>query len=218
MGYWGTVHKAAFIETRELVRLDNPGRALVTLALIVVPAIAGFVLSHSLDPISRGGISFGALLLAGALIYAWKLVAIPPRLSKEAAAKSASELEAAVVREHLLSNEAKKRENELSYNLTRIQDELTAVHAPKQQPSIDPDGVYQFGKKVGSVTGAQLRAGGVFTFTTIAVRPEFRPGTFEYRDYVLEVTQANTTTRVRTAGQPEMTVYNSVTCQIVGGG
>jgi hypothetical protein len=118
MAYWGEVHRRAFEEARELVRLDRRGRVFVTLSTIILPAVAAYAATPKFDPVLRALASAGALLFAGVAIYAWKLLSVPAHMAAEdrqrseaAAAAAAQVLEDATVA-------AAKRESELLQTIT----------------------------------------------------------------------------------------------------
>lgn len=90
MGYWREVHKRAKGEVLEMLKLEHPGRAALTVGLIAVPALLTWLGSHDAAVWVRTLATAGALAVCGAAGYIVKMLTIPPALALEAEAVRAS--------------------------------------------------------------------------------------------------------------------------------
>lgn len=84
MGYWAGVHKRALRATLELIRLERPARAAMTIGLIVVPAALMWIYAADAQAGVRGLATLGTLLVAALLAYLSQIAAVPPCLAAEA--------------------------------------------------------------------------------------------------------------------------------------
>lgn len=196
LSYWANVHKIALKETLELARLDNPGRALMTLGLIAVPAFVLYQITQSAETWLRVVATIGAMSVIALLIYGWKLSSIPPRLARSLADEGA----------------VREAENEKLINQLRL--DLADARKPKV-PARDYDGVYQLGQKVGKAINPQkLISAGEVRFATLEVTAEFnRKEPFEYQDFELELALWTGEGHVRMPGM-EARTFNNVVAKI----
>ncbi len=67
-----------------MVRLEHPGRAALTLALLLGPAVIAYFSLADAQAWSRAIAGLSALLAAGLAVYLLKLVAVPAAMSKDA--------------------------------------------------------------------------------------------------------------------------------------
>lgn len=78
---WKEAHRRAKAETLDLVRLNTPGRALLTLGS---PAVALAVAWEATGQIAYATVAaVGALLIFGLLIYSGKLVLAPAQIARD---------------------------------------------------------------------------------------------------------------------------------------
>jgi hypothetical protein len=109
----------------------------------------------------------------------------------------------------------------LQDRIMNLEQQLTSrpqAQSPSAAPTRDPDGIYQFGVQVGSVTSPQVdESRGMVWFGTIIAAVKFNQNNnFEYRDFILHVKSIATETGASSAGQAVGRALNQVTCEIVG--
>jgi hypothetical protein len=83
MGYWGQVEKRARREALEMLRLEHPGRAALTLGLIGAPAVLTWFGAHDVSAWVRALATAGALGICGLIAYGAKLLSVPPVMAAE---------------------------------------------------------------------------------------------------------------------------------------
>lgn len=200
MKYWNAVHRQALSEARELAHLDNPGRALFRWGIWVAPVVLAGIVPLPIDGIQRVGVVIGAAIVMTFTVYVWKLLAIPPRLA------------AGVALEHEAALEA------LHQTVSSQAQELRALKAPPPPSARDPDAIYQWGKEVGRVHGANVSLGtATATFDAIHGTGDFNSEMdFEYRDYILKLVSNSTTATTGFGGVMQAKMYRQVQTQIVG--
>lgn len=196
--YWGNVGRRALKETAELARLDNPGRAAMTLSVIIVPAGAMNLALGSADAWPRAIATIAAILFVAALIYLWKLLSIPPRIAREAEDERLRQMEKA------------------TSDLARSQEALAIATAPKVSAR-DYDGIYQHGVKVGrGVNPRKAIAGGSVYFDELIGFTDFAEDrNFDFQDLELELGTYSDLLRNRMGGETT-TRYVEADCAIVG--
>jgi hypothetical protein len=88
----------------------------------------------------------------------------------------------------------------------------------QHKPAPDPDGVYQHGLKIGSVTVPDKRINeGVVIFGSLALGPDYIPGQpITFQNLILEIRDYKGGGREKAFGQVTMTTMFQVTCQILG--
>lgn len=117
MGYWASVHRRALRESLELVRLERPGRAALTLALIAGPSFLIWTYSPGADAFVRALATAATTAFCGLVAYGFKLFSIPPRLARETEAQH-SELSAKLASFDTPQDDATMRQG-LAYILNR---------------------------------------------------------------------------------------------------
>jgi len=107
-------------------------------------------------------------------------------------------------------------QSELLQTITDLKAENAALKAP-QRPSPELDAILKAGKRVGSVVCARQVRAGMWCFATITIGPDFSSaGPIQYRDYLLELAQAEGHMQRGGAGQsPAVTVFRPV-CRVIG--
>lgn len=81
VGYWKTIRKQAAKETFELVRLDQPGRILLWMFLLIAAGVSA--MRDWAAAANRVLTVVGATAIGGLLIFAAKLIRIPVRQAKD---------------------------------------------------------------------------------------------------------------------------------------
>lgn len=188
----------------------------MALSGILVPAVVAYLATPKADPLIRALASLGALLFAGSVAYAWKLLSIPAQMASEEADRAAA---ASAVAENSLSHAnagAGRREQDLQETIAGLKAEVAALKAPPPRFA-DPDAIFQYGKKVGTAAGARQIGGGMWSFESITIGADYSPAApFQYRDYTLEVGQAEGQIQRGGTGQlPAVTVIRPV-CRVIG--
>jgi hypothetical protein len=84
MGYWGEVHRRAWRETLEMIRLDHPMRVVMMLITLAVPASIVWAQTANSESWVRALAALGGTALGGLFIYGYQLFAVPPKLASEA--------------------------------------------------------------------------------------------------------------------------------------
>ncbi|RYY85159.1 MAG: hypothetical protein EOO15_17720 [Chitinophagaceae bacterium] len=228
-GYWKPIRAQARKETFELVRLDQPGRIVLWIAVLTAPiSVVVWSASNTIEAATRALAVVGATALVGLGIYCVKLIRIPKRLADQAEKAEAANLASLrALHEVGLGEQATLYDAQLSNvraELKKATEDLTAARAEvlvlknPPPPARDPNGIYQLNRHVGTVHGAMRQlANGVVTFQLLDGFADFnQDAVFDYQELKLKVSSVRATATTASMGLRQSLKLSQVTCAVVG--
>ncbi len=180
--------------------------------VLVIQALVAAVLYYLVgqSPLDPGSwprfVAAGAPFALFPVAYLLKLFTVPPILAKEAE-----------VRHQEALSKLRGEVEVLSADRNDLARRIEVLQAPPSPPIRDPDGVYQYGRFVGKVHMPNpLPHQSVVHFVSMTTSGDFAAAaTFEYRDYVLKISQWNSRNVVSLGGNTTVQLGN-VLCHIEG--
>lgn len=161
--------------------------------------------------VSGAPISFGIAMLLGAAAIAWGF------RWQYSGRQNSYDAEARALRATITQLQASN--DALSRKLADAEKQPGGVPVSALSLKIprEPDGIYQFGRRVGDASGAEIQEGaGKAFFTRIRSQGNFNnENDFEYRDFILRILSSQAKTNAMASGFSYQQIL-VVTCQIVG--